>query len=151
MPEEDMKNIINYINKLDYDKYAKDMEIREALQLIKNKMEREAQDKEANQKVDGNNKVVNETEKNKLEQNNEDNQKEIQKHKEELNDNTNNNKEKSQPTIKAKPIIDENKMKREQEKQNFKVVEKIAKNEGHINFSHLHYIHIYIIMFIYRN
>ena len=151
MPEEDMKNIINYINKLDYDKYAKDMEIREALQLIKNKMEREAQDKEANQKVDGNNKVVNETEKNKLEQNNEDNQKEIQKHKEELNDNTNNNKEKSQPTIKAKPIIDENKMKREQEKQNFKVVEKIAKNEVHINFSHLHYIHIYIIMFIYRN
>ena len=76
MPEEDMKNIINYINKLDYDKYAKDMEIREALQLIKNKMEREAHDKqELTQKVEGTNKVINETEKNKPEQNNEEVQK----------------------------------------------------------------------------
>ena len=144
MPEEDMKNIINYINKLDYDKYAKDMEIREALQLIKNKMEREAHDKqESTQKVEGTNKVINETEKNKPEQNNG----EIQKHKDEVND-TNNNKEKTQTTIKAKPIIDENKVKREQEKQNFKVVEKIAKNEVHFNFTHLIiFIHIYI----YRN
>ena len=134
-----MKNIINYINKLDYDKYAKDMEIREALQLIKNKMEREAHDKqELTQKVEGTNKVINETEKNKPEQSNE----EVQKHKDEVNDI--NNKEKSQTTIKAKPIIDENKVKREQEKQNFKVVEKIAKNEVHINFIHL-------IIFIYRN
>ena len=113
----------------------------EALHLIKNKMEREAQDKEINQKVDGNNKV-NETEQNKSEKHNEENQKEVQRHREEVNDNNN---EKTQPTIKAKPIIDENKVKREQEKQNYKVVEKIAKNEVHINFP----IHnIYIIMYL---
>ena len=43
--EEEMKNIINYINSLDYEKYEKDMEVREALLLLKNKMKKEEEEK----------------------------------------------------------------------------------------------------------
>ena len=34
---ENIDDVINYLNGLDYDKYCKDMEIREALTLLKNK------------------------------------------------------------------------------------------------------------------
>ncbi len=44
--EEEMKNIINYINTLDYDKYERDMEVREALLLLRNKMKQEEEEKE---------------------------------------------------------------------------------------------------------
>ena len=44
--EEEMKNIINYINTWDYEKYEKDMEVREALLLLRNKMIQEEEEKE---------------------------------------------------------------------------------------------------------
>lgn len=43
--EDDMNNIIKYINDLDYDKYQRDLEIREAFHLLKNKMEKEEKEK----------------------------------------------------------------------------------------------------------
>ena len=39
--KDEMDNILDYINDLDYEKYSKDMELREALQLIKNKMNKD--------------------------------------------------------------------------------------------------------------
>ena len=47
--DEEFQNIVKYINNSYYDKYIKDCEIREALHLIKNKMEKE---NEGNQKAD---------------------------------------------------------------------------------------------------
>ena len=44
--EEEMKNIINYINTWDYEKYKRDSEIREALLLLKNKMNQEELEKD---------------------------------------------------------------------------------------------------------
>ena len=44
--EEEMKNIINYINTWDYEKYERDSEIREALLLLRTKMKQEEEEKE---------------------------------------------------------------------------------------------------------
>ena len=44
--EEEMNDIISYINSWSYEKYEKDMEVREALQLLKNKMIKDEQEKE---------------------------------------------------------------------------------------------------------
>ena len=41
-----MNDIISYINSWSYEKYEKDMEVREALQLLKNKMIKDEQEKE---------------------------------------------------------------------------------------------------------
>ena len=46
--EEEMKNIINYINTLDFEKYQRDMEVREALLLLRNKMKQEEEEKQKN-------------------------------------------------------------------------------------------------------
>lgn len=39
--KENIEDVISYLNGLDYDKYCKDMEIREALTLLKHKMDKE--------------------------------------------------------------------------------------------------------------
>ena len=44
--EEEMKNIINYINTWDYEKYERDSEVREALLLLRTKMRQEEEEKE---------------------------------------------------------------------------------------------------------
>ena len=44
--EEEMKSIIDYINTWDYEKYERDMEVREALLLLRNKMKQEEEEKE---------------------------------------------------------------------------------------------------------
>ena len=44
--EEEMKNIINYINTWDYEKYERDSEVREALLLLKTKMKQEEEERE---------------------------------------------------------------------------------------------------------
>ena len=44
--EEEMKNIIDYINTWDYEKYEKDMEVREALLLLRHKMKQDEEEKE---------------------------------------------------------------------------------------------------------
>ena len=39
--EEDIGDLLNFVGNLDYDKYVKDLEIREALRLIKNRVEKD--------------------------------------------------------------------------------------------------------------
>lgn len=39
--EHEINNLLNFVNNLDYEKYSKDLEIREALYLIKNKVEKD--------------------------------------------------------------------------------------------------------------
>ena len=47
--EEEMKSIINYINTWDYEKYERDLEVREALLLLRNKMKQEEEEKKEKQ------------------------------------------------------------------------------------------------------
>jgi len=42
--KENIEDVISYLNGLDYDKYCKDMEIREALTLLKHKMDKEKEE-----------------------------------------------------------------------------------------------------------
>ena len=42
---ENIDDVLNYLNGLDYDKYCKDMQIREALTLLKSKMDKEQEEK----------------------------------------------------------------------------------------------------------
>jgi len=44
--EEEMKSIINYINNWDYEKYERDLEVREALLLLRDKMKKDEKEKE---------------------------------------------------------------------------------------------------------
>ena len=44
--EEEMKDIINYINTWDYEKYERDSEVREALLLLRTKMKQEEEERE---------------------------------------------------------------------------------------------------------
>ena len=113
--KEKIDDIINYLNGLDYDKYCKDMELREALSLLKHKMDKEKEEKALNNDINTENK-------------------EPQENKEEKNiniiDNTLlpeiDNKIPRQNNIE---IIDEEEEKRKEEINKYKIAEQIAKSE----------------------
>ena len=113
--KEKIDDIINYLNGLDYDKYCKDMELREALSLLKHKMDKEKEEKALNNDINTENK-------------------EPQENKEEKNiyiiDNTLlpeiDNKIPRQNNIE---IIDEEEEKRKEEIKKYKIAEQIAKSE----------------------
>lgn len=115
--EGEIKEIINYMNELDYEKYLKDREIREALNVIKNKMEKEAQEKEEN------------NEEEKTNDNNEENaNKEEEKQKNESENNKTDDTDKKEEEQKqvALPIIDKEKEKLKEKINEYHFVEKIA-------------------------
>ena len=47
--QDDINDIVDYLKDLDYDKYAHDMEIREALELLKSKMIKDEEEKKKNE------------------------------------------------------------------------------------------------------
>ena len=115
--EGEIKEIINYMNELDYEKYLKDREIREALNVIKSKMEKEAQEKEEN---------------NEEEKTNDNNEENANKEEEKQNSENDNNKtddtdkkEEEQKQV-ALPIIDKEKEKLKEKINEYHFVEKIA-------------------------
>ena len=115
--EGEIKEIINYMNELDYEKYLKDREIREALNVIKSKMEKEAQEKEEN------------NEEEKTNDNNEENaNKEEEKQKNESDNNKTDDTDKKEDEQKqvALPIIDKEKEKLKEKINEYHFVEKIA-------------------------
>ena len=123
--KDNIDDVINFLNGLDYDKYCKDMEIREALNLLKSKIDKEIEEKKA------------EEEKNKIKVNlqgveNDENKKEKGQEKLENQE----NKELILPEIidqkleqKSKEIIDEEKLKKEEEIKKYKIAEQIAKTD----------------------
>ena len=50
--ENEMKEIIDFINNWDYEKYERDSEVREALLLLRNKMKQEEKEKEKEKKLE---------------------------------------------------------------------------------------------------
>ena len=133
---ENIDEVINYLNGLDYDKYCKDMEIREALTLLKNKMDKELEEKKIEEEKNKN-KVIIEGEEQK-----ENNNEEEEKNNEE-NKNNSENKDKDKDNnkcilpeiIKKIPeqnpieIVNEEELKRKEEIKKYKIAEQIAKTE----------------------
>ena len=123
--KENIEDVISYLNGLDYDKYCKDMEIREALTLLKHKMDKEKEEK-INAEENAQNKVTIEG---------------AEKHDE--NDKTekenitiiNNNKTvlpeitNKMPEQNKVEIVDEEDLKRKEEIKKYKIAEQIAKTD----------------------
>ena len=123
--KENIEDVISYLNGLDYDKYCKDMEIREALTLLKHKMDKEKEEK-INAEENAQNKVTIEG---------------VEKHDE--NDKTekenitiiNNNKTvlpeitNKMPEQSKVEIVDEEDLKRKEEIKKYKIAEQIAKTD----------------------
>ena len=124
--KENIEDVISYLNGLDYDKYCKDMEIREALTLLKHKMDKEKQEqKDLEEKAE--NKVTIEG----VEKSDEKN-----KEKEKDEEKNNNMNKTLLPDISNKTpeqnkveIVDEEELKRKEEIKKYKIAEQIAKTE----------------------
>ena len=131
LEEGEIQNIVNYMSGLDYEKYSKDMEIKEALHLLKYKMEKQAEEMKDNNNNDDTN-IINEDNNDDNNDNDECN-KSINKcdvnenettkdNENEVCDNNSNNKI-------IKPIINEEQEKKQEEIDKFKIAEKISKNK----------------------
>ena len=126
--KEKIEDIINYLNGLDYDKYCKDMEIREALTLLKHKMDKEKQEQKDLEEKAENKVTIEGVEKH--------DEKDKDKEKEKDEEKNNNMNKTLLPDISNKTpeqnkveIIDEEELKRKEEIKKYKIAEQIAKTE----------------------
>ena len=123
--KENIEDVISYLNGLDYDKYCKDMEIREALTLLKHKMDKEKEEQ----------KIADEKAQNKVTIEGFDKQEEKDKEKKEEENKDKDNKN-LLPDISNKipeqnkvEIVDEEELKRKEEIKKYKIAEQIAKTD----------------------
>lgn len=117
--ENELRDIINYMNELDYDKYLENREIREALHLIKSKMEKQAEEKEEN---DNNEEMEENGDTNKQNGDTED----TDKREPPQEDKETNEQIQEKEVL---PIIDLEKEKLKEKISEYHFIEKIAKNE----------------------
>ena len=134
--KEDIKDIVDYLSNLDYDKYSRDMEIKEALMVLKTKMdkiqeesikEKEIQDEKVKIIEDKNATIYNNKEKSENIEKKEENTLNVNKRNE--NENLNNNI-KSDEIREPKEIIDEEEVKKKEKIEKYKLAEKIAKSSA---------------------
>ena len=124
--KENIEDVISYLNGLDYDKYCKDMEIREALTLLKNKMDKEKEEQKSTEEKAQNKVTIEGVE-----------EKSDTKEKSENDNNIKNNTNKTLlPEINNKlpeqnkvEIVDEEEEKRKEEIKKYKIAEQIAKTD----------------------
>ena len=126
--KEDINNIVDYLTNLDFEKYSRDMEIKEALMVLKTKMDKDQELKEKEIQmnedkvtiIEGN--IVN----NKKSEDLQNNPQELSKEK-----NINTIKENEKKEIKEpKEIIDEEEIKKKEEIEKYRIAEKIAKSDA---------------------
>lgn len=127
---ENIDDVINYLNGLDYDKYCKDMQIREALTLLKSKMDKEQEEKEKEEEKNKNKVVIEGVEQNEEQKEDEkdnENEKKIDEEKKdtlvlpEIN--------KKIPEQNPVEIVNEEELKKKEEIKKYKIAEQIAKTE----------------------
>jgi hypothetical protein len=116
LEEGEIHNIVNYMSGLDYDKYSKDMELKEALHLLKHKME-----KQAAEEMKDNNNITNDN--NNLVTSNAKQEEHIDEHETPTID------EPPKHETPPKPIINEEEEKKQEEIDKYKMVEQISKNK----------------------
>ena len=125
--KENIEDVISYLNGLDYDKYCKDMEIREALTLLKHKMDKEKEEQKNSEEKEKNKVTIEGGEKPE--------EKEKEKDEEKKDENNNNNKtilpeiSNKTPEQNKVEIVDEEELKRKEEIKKYKIAEQIAKTE----------------------
>ena len=138
LDNENIDDVINYLNGLDYDKYCKDMEIREALTLLKNKMDKELEEKKIEEEKNKNKVIIEGIEGEEQKENNKTEEEEDDKENEENksnSENKDNNNKLVLPEIKKLPdqnpveIVNEEDLKRKEEIKKYKIAEQIAKTE----------------------
>ena len=121
--KEDIDEIVDYLKDLDYEKYAHDMEIREALELLKSKMKKDEEEKrKTEQKV-----IINEDKNININKNERKENEEGEK----IENKTIEKVEENKPKVikENKPIIDTEKEKKQKEIKKYKVAEQIAKTD----------------------
>ena len=134
--KEDIKDIVDYLSNLDYDKYSRDMEIKEALMVLKTKMdkiqeenikEKEIQEEKVKIIEDKNATIYNNKDKNESIEKKEENTINVDKKNEnEIINNNIKSEEKKEP----KEIIDEEEIKKKEKIEKYKLAEKIAKSSA---------------------
>ena len=123
--KEDINNIVDYLTNLDFEKYSRDMEIREALMVLKTKMDKDQEIKEKKKQIEKDKVTI-------IEDNNK-TENDLQNNQQTLYDakviNTI-----EEPKIKEikepKEIIDEQELKKKEEIEKYKIAEKIAKSDA---------------------
>ena len=129
----DINSIVDYLSNLDYEKYSRDMEIKEALMILKTKMDKEQENK--NKEVEIQNEKVKIIEDKNLtiynDDKNNENKDDIIKEENTININKNQNNEndnyQNNEIKEPKEIIDEEEVKKNEKIEKYKLAEKIAK------------------------
>ena len=134
--KEDIKDIVDYLSNLDYDKYSRDMEIKEALMVLKTKMdkiqeenikEKEIQDEKVKLIEDKNATIFNNKEASENKEKKEGNISSLNNRNE---DKIIDNNIKSDEIKEPKEIIDEEEVKKKEKIEKYKFAEKIAKSSA---------------------
>ena len=126
--KEDINNIVDYLTNLDFEKYSRDMEIREALMVLKTKMDKDQEIKEKEKQIEKD-KVTIIEDNNKTENDLQNNQQTLYDAK--VVNNIEEPKTKEIREIKEpKEIIDEQELKKKEEIEKYKIAEKIAKSDA---------------------
>ena len=129
---ENIDDIINYLTELDYDKYCKDMQIREALTLLKSKMDKE-QEKKDKEEEKNKNKVTVEGSDQNANQNsqNETEEKKVNEDESKKDDDFLMLPDISKKNNEKNPIeiVDEEMLKKREEIKKYKIAEQIAKTD----------------------
>ena len=129
--KEDINNIVDYLTNLDFEKYSRDMEIKEALMVLKTKMDKDQELKEKEIQmnedkvtiIEGN--IVN----NKKSEDLQNNPQELSKEKN-INTTKENEKKEIKEIKEPKEIIDEEEIKKKEEIEKYRIAEKIAKSDA---------------------
>ena len=126
--KEDINNIVDYLTNLDFEKYSRDMEIREALMVLKTKMDKDQEIKEKEKQIEKD-KVTIIEDNNKTENDLQNNQQTLYDGK--VINTIEEPKTKEIREIKEpKEIIDEQELKKKEEIEKYKIAEKIAKSDA---------------------
>ncbi len=126
--KEDINNIVDYLTNLDFEKYSRDMEIREALMVLKTKMDKDQETKEKEKQIEKD-KVTIIEDNNKTENDLQNNQQTLYDAK--VINTIEEPKTKEIREIKEpKEIIDEEEVKKKEEIEKYKLAEKIAKSDA---------------------
>ena len=126
--KEDINNIVDYLTNLDFEKYSRDMEIREALMVLKTKMDKDQEIKEKEKQIEKD-KVTIIEDNNKTENDLQNNQQTLYDAK--VINTIEEPKIKEIREIKEpKEIIDEQELKKKEEIEKYKIAEKIAKSDA---------------------
>ena len=126
--KEDINNIVAYLTNLDFEKYSRDMEIREALMVLKTKMDKDQEIKEKEKQIEKD-KVTIIEDNNKTENDLQNNQQTLYDAK--VVNTIEEPKTKEIREIKEpKEIIDEQELKKKEKIEKYKIAEKIAKSDA---------------------